>query len=237
MLRAIFGDPPRKDEGLLLEAFQSIHKFYNSLSLIPSDKQTPQERRFVIWCQGFLRAIDELEQSQYAAKRYGEKVTQELVELMSPQEKDDYNRHLYYYKNGLIRVFAILDKLGHFMNERFALKTERVKARFSFFTVLRNMHENRKFTDLEGQLYGLKEFYKDPVTRLRNQRNLEIHTINADLLDDLIQAAELKYGERVRTETEDIKGNLSDLEQGCNMTFQAIAIVFHYIMRRPPSAE
>lgn len=230
MLRAMFGEPPRKDEGLLLEAIQAIRKYMYTLT--PASGQTPQERRYIIWCQSFLRALDELEQSQFAAIRFGRKVNKKYTDQMSAEELDDYHRHVYYYNNALIRVFAVLDKLGHFMNERFSLHTERVKSRFSYFTVLRHMHKNKLFADLEQQLYEFKIKYNEPLARLRNQRNMEIHTMNADLLDDLMKAAEAKYEERVRIGTEDIQENLHHLEQGCQMTFRAVAAVFRYVLRR-----
>ncbi|SDE03563.1 hypothetical protein SAMN02799630_04469 [Paenibacillus sp. UNCCL117] len=235
MLRALFDEPPRKEEGLLREANEAIRQYMHTLTLIPQERQTPQEQRFAIWSQSFLRSIDELEQSQYAASRYGRLVDTTLVDQMPPDEREQYNRHLYYYKNALIRLFAILDKLGQFLNERFALQTERIKSRFSYFTVLRNMHQNGLYTDLEQMLYELKMSYKEPVARLRNQRNMEIHTIDADLLDDLIKARESKPGERIRPEAEEIDGNLADLEAGCEMTFRIVAIAFRYIAKHPPS--
>ncbi|MGF9714825.1 MULTISPECIES: Cthe_2314 family HEPN domain-containing protein [Paenibacillus] len=230
MLRAMFGEPPRKDAGLLLEAIQAIRKYMYTLT--SASRQSSQERRYIIWCQSFLRMLDDLEQSQFAAVRFGRKVSKKYTDQMSAEELDDYHRHLYYYNNALIRVFAVLDKLGHFMNERFSLHTERVKSRFSYFTVLRHMHKDKRFSDLEQQLYELKIKYNEPLNRLRNQRNMEIHTINADLLDDLMKAAEAKYGEQIRIGTEDIQQNLQDLEQGCQMTFRAAAEVFRYLHRR-----
>ncbi|ALS20691.1 MULTISPECIES: Cthe_2314 family HEPN domain-containing protein [Paenibacillus] len=230
MLRAMFGEPPRKDAGLLLEAIQAIRKYMYTLT--SASRQSSQERRYIIWCQSFLRTLDDLEQSQFAAVRFGRKVSKKYTDQMSAEELDDYHRHLYYYNNALIRVFAVLDKLGHFMNERFSLHTERVKSRFSYFTVLRHMHKDKRFSDLEQQLYELKIKYNEPLNRLRNQRNMEIHTINADLLDDLMKAAEAKYGEQIRIGTEDIQQNLQDLEQGCQMTFRAAAEVFRYLHRR-----
>ncbi|MBU7314442.1 Cthe_2314 family HEPN domain-containing protein [Paenibacillus oleatilyticus] len=232
MLRAIFGEPPRQDSGLLLEANEAIRGYLRTVTRTKKGAApTPQERRYAIWCQSFLRALDEMEQSQYAAARYGERVKTAFVDRMEREELDDYHRHLYYYNNALIRLFAVLDKLGHFMNERLALKTEKIKSRFSYFTVLRNMHQHKLFTDLEEKLYELKTSYKEPLTRLRNQRNMEIHTINADLLDDLMKAEEAKYGERPSSETEDVRGNLADLEQGCDMAFRSVTTVFRYLVR------
>lgn len=234
MLRSIFGEPPRKDEGYLLEANQAIRKYLNILDLIPEGDQTAQERRFVIWSESFLRSIDELEQSEYAAIKYGLLVKKTYLDQMKSPEKDDYHRHLYYYKNAIIRMFAILDKLGHFLNERFNLQTERFKAHFSYFTVLRNMRQNGLYTELESRLYGIKTSYAEPVSRLRNQRNREIHTIDVDLFDDLINSSKAKYH---RTQTEDIRQNLDDLEKGCDMTFRAVGIAFRYLVKRPLEQE
>ncbi|MCZ8522374.1 MULTISPECIES: Cthe_2314 family HEPN domain-containing protein [Paenibacillus] len=236
MLRSLFGEPPRQEAGELQEANLAIREYLQKLAAIPSPKQSPQERKFVIWSQSFIRALDELEQSQYAAARYGEQVDKAYIDQMPAEELVNYHRHIYFYKNAIIRLFAILDKLGYFMNERFELRTEGIKPRFSYFTVLRNMHENGLYPDLEQMLFDLKVKHKEPVTRLRNQRNTEIHTINADLLDDLLQAAEAKYGERTRIETEDIRGNMKDLDEGCLMTFQTVATAFRYLVH-PPAAE
>ncbi|NOU92817.1 hypothetical protein GC093_06170 [Paenibacillus sp. LMG 31456] len=229
MLRSMFGEPRRKDEGLLAAVNQAITGYLHLLESVPAEERNLQERRYIVWGRGFLRALDELEQSQFAAVSYGSKVTKTYIDEMSDTELDDYHRHLYFYKNAIIRLFAILDKLGHFMNERFRLKTEEIKARYSYFTVLRNMHTNHLYTKLEEQLYGLKVAYKVPVERLRNERNMEIHTINADLLDDLLQAAESKQSLDQRKKTENIQEHLKDLEIGCNMTFTASEKIFTYI--------
>ncbi|WP_426451729.1 Cthe_2314 family HEPN domain-containing protein [Paenibacillus sp. S-38] len=236
MLRALFGEPPRQETGELMEANQAIREYLERLATIPSPKQSPQERKFIIWCQSFLRALDELEQSQYAAAQYGRSVSSAYIDQMPAEEHANYHRHIYFYKNAIIRLFAILDKLGYFLNERFELKTERVKTRFSYFTVLRNMHQNGLYPDLEQMLYELKTKHKEPLTRLREQRNTEIHTINADLLDDLLQAEQAKYGERTRIGTEDIQGNMKDLEEACLMAFKTVATAFHYLVH-PPAAE
>ncbi|UUZ89846.1 hypothetical protein LJK87_27820 [Paenibacillus sp. P25] len=231
MLRALFGESRRQDEGPLKEANDAIRQYMNAL--IPSSANPPgtQERRFLIWSENFLRALDELEQSGFAAERYAGRVTRRYVDEMTEEERDDYNRHLYYYKNAIIRMFAILDKLGHFLDERFQLRTERYKARFSYFTVLRNMHENGIHTDLEQRLYELKQATREPANRLRNQRNMEIHTINSDLLDDLLQAAEAKYDRRPRQQTDEIRSNVQDLKAGIEMTCRAVSLVFGYLLQ------
>ena len=52
---------------------------------------------------------------------------------------------------------------------------------------------------------------KQPLDRLRNLRNMEIHYINAEMLDDLMQK-EPNPGERIHVEN--VKANLSDLTAG-----------------------
>jgi hypothetical protein len=229
MLRAMFGEPSRVDKGPLAATNQSIQAYLGLLKSIPFAKRSSQDRRYIIWGNGFLSALDELEQSQYAAGRYSEYITQIFIDDMSEEELANYHRHLYFYRNAIIRLFAILDKLGHFMNERFRLKTEELKARFSYFTVLRNMHQHHLYSQLERELFELKLKYKDPVERLRNERNLEIHTINADLLDDLLQAAEVKQLQNERMKVENVRGHLKDLAAGCEMVFAAVGTTFDYI--------
>ncbi|PZE21301.1 Cthe_2314 family HEPN domain-containing protein [Paenibacillus xerothermodurans] len=228
MLRTMLGEPRRKDAGALLAANQAIYAYLQMLDTIPTAERNPQERRYNIWGRSFLRAVDELEQSQYAAIRFGNGVNRVYIDEMSEDERDDYHRHLYFYKNAIVRMFAILDKMGHFMNERFRLRTEDVKKRFSYFTVLRNMHDNRLYAEVEEQLFELKNKYEEPVKRLRTARNMEIHTIDADLLDDLINAAESLHSQQ-RIRTENIKEQLSDLGFGCEMAFTAVHILFSYL--------
>ncbi|MFE5323942.1 Cthe_2314 family HEPN domain-containing protein [Paenibacillus sp. NPDC056579] len=236
MLRGLFNEPRRKDQGALKEANDSIRQYIQLLGSLPVKERNQQERRYMIWSGSLFRSLDEFEQSHYAAVRFGSRVRSRYLDEMSEEEQDDYHRHLYFYNNAIIRLFAILDKLGQFMNERFRLKTEEIKSRFSYFTVLRNMHQNRLYIELEEQLYGLKVKYKEPVERLRTQRNLEIHTISADLLDDLLKAAEAKqeYDERIKTE--DVEQHLQDLAKGCEMTYQAVNFVFTYIFKLSQSS-
>jgi hypothetical protein len=229
MLRMLFGEPPRQKEGPLAQTDQSIRHYLQLLSSIPFDKRNSQERRYIIWSSGFLRALDELEQSHYAAARFSAHVSQAYIEDMNEEELLNYHRHLYFYRNAIIRVFAILDKLGHFMNERFRLNTEEIKSRFSYFTVLRNMHQNHLYKQLEVRLYDLKVKYKDPVERLRNERNMEIHTINADLLDDLLKVAEEKQLHNPKMKAENIREHLKDLALACQMVYAAVGITFDYI--------
>jgi hypothetical protein len=228
MLRQLFGEPRREDSGLLLEVNRSIDKYMSILRQQRNQMPDRKFKRLYIWSQGFVRALDELEQSVYCSAKFAERVTKAYAEEMNEQEKDDYHRHVYYYKNAFIRLFSILDKLGHFLNELYELKADRVKSRFSYFTVLRVMHQRHVGKELEQQLYNLKMEYKEPLDRLRNQRNMEIHTINADLLDDLLKAMESKQSNE-RIPIEDVEANMTDLQQTYEMTCKAVLKVVSHI--------
>jgi hypothetical protein len=227
MLRILFGEPKRQDSGLLLQAYQAVEAYISALQsttdpVFAADKQ----HRFAIWSNSFLDALDELEQSQYCAVRYAEKVKKAFIEEMNPQELDDYRRFVYFYKNAFIRIFSILDKVGYFLNEWFELRTESVKPRFSYFTVLRRMHETHQHDTLEQQLYEMKNAYKKPLERLRNQRNMEIHFINAEMLDDLSEQHPTLSD---RIHVENVGANVADLGKGFEMVCRALNVVFTYI--------
>jgi hypothetical protein len=228
MLRILFGEPKRKDSGLLLEASQAVRNYitaWQSTSLsstVPADKK----HRLVVWSKSFLDALDELEQSQYCCDRYAEQVSKAFIEDMDPQELDDYRRFVYFYKNAFIRLFSILDKVGYFLNELLELQTGAVKSRFSYFTVLRRMHEIHMHDALEQQLYAMKNDYKKPLERLRNQRNMEIHFINAEMLDDLSEQHPTLSD---RIHVENVGANVADLRQGFEMVCRAFNVIFTYI--------
>ncbi|MGO4376612.1 Cthe_2314 family HEPN domain-containing protein, partial [Paenibacillus sp. MCAF20] len=97
------------------------------------------------------------------------------MQQMSPEERMNYSRYVYYDKNGFIRVFSLLDKLGTLLNELLDMRTEKVKAHFSYFTVLRNMRERKAHPELTWKLNDVKEKYKEATNRLRKRRNTEIH--------------------------------------------------------------
>lgn len=227
MLRILFQEPKRVDEGLLLQAGTAIRSYISDLEAHPGPE--PKNHRLVLWSKGFLDALDELEQSQYCCGRYGAQVHHAFLEEMAPDELDNYHRFNYFYKNAFIRIFSILDKLGYFLNELFELKTETLKSRFSYFTVLRRMHERHLHDSLEQQLYNLKIEYKGQMGRLRNQRNMEIHYINMEMLDELSQEHP-KPGERVHVEN--VADHLRDLDDGYEMVCRTLTVAFTYISGR-----
>ena len=144
MLRVLFNEPKRIDSGLLLEAGNAVRAYMKHVETKEQSHlatEYPSIHRQAIWSKGFIDALDELEQSKYCCERYGEHISKAFLEEMNPQETEDYHRFVYFYKNAFIRLFSILDKLGTFMNDLFELKTETLKSRFSYFTVLRHMHE------------------------------------------------------------------------------------------------
>ncbi|TBL71524.1 Cthe_2314 family HEPN domain-containing protein [Paenibacillus thalictri] len=233
MLRQLFGETRRQDVGLMHDANHAIESYLARLGKQPKNRKTvDKERRLELWSRGFIRALDELEQSVYCARRCGANVNKQYVEDMSEEEQDDYHRHIYFYKNAFIRLFSILDKIGYFMNEAFDLKTEQVKLRFSYFTVLRTMHQRGIETELEQCLYDMKVKYKPELERLRNQRNMEIHMLNADLLDDLLNAKEMLAPREEKTHVENISGNMDDLTISFEMTCRALICLYDHMLKR-----
>jgi len=231
LLRFLFNEPRRLDSSELLAVQSAIHSFRKKIGSRKTRVEIPKERqaRIDIWCQGFIDAINELEQSQYVARKYANKVNKKFIEEMTIDEVDDYHRFNYFYKNGLIRMFSLLDKLGYFMNELFNLRTEKMKPRFSYFTVLRNMRgRGSNYKWLEEQLTSLKDQHKATLDKLRNERNMEIHFINVDMMDELMDE-DRRGGDRVRLEN--TQANMEDLDKGCHMVMQAMNIVFTYLSR------
>lgn len=229
VLRVLFNEPKRIDSGLLLDAGNAVRTYIELLESKEHSRlasEYPKYHRRAIWSKGFIDALDELEQSRYCCERYAEHISKAFLEEMNPQEVEEYHRFVYFYKNAFIRLFSILDKLGTFMNDLFELKTETLKSRFSYFTVLRRMHEKHIHGSLELQLYNLKMDYKSALDRLRNQRNMEIHYINAEMLDDLMQKEPIP-GERIHVEN--VKSNVADLQQGFEMVCRTLTIAFSYI--------
>jgi hypothetical protein len=228
MLRILFNEPKRLDSGMLLSTGNAIRSYTDILKAKESTVPIilTKYRRHAIWSQSFIDALYELEESQYCSEQYAKRIQAAYLEEMSSDELDDYRRFVYFYKNAFIRVFSILDKLGFFMNEFFELQTESVKSRFSYFTVLRRMHQLHRHDSLEQRLYDLKNTYKEPLNRLRNQRNMEIHSINAEMLDDLSNEHSTFSG---RFKVEDVKGNIEDLREGFTMICSTLTLTFTYI--------
>lgn len=227
MLRELFGEQPREWSGLSLDTVQWIEKFVvQTTELVERlPEQSSRFRTYIIWAEGLLRSMDELEQSCYAAKRYSGLIEHNLVDELSPKERIHYYQHVYYDKNAYIRTFAILDKLGTLVNHLLNLHTERYKAHFSYFTMLRNLRENHLYVELMKPLNDLKEQHQAAMSRLRNRRNLEIHQMNAELRDDLKMSLANNGGRR---SLEDLAANMSDLDEGWEMVQGSLNHAFRF---------
>ena len=213
MLRLLFGEEPRVDSGELKQAMDSMDRYLRKVRSHLAKQGDPDHewRKYEVWTVGLMTSLDELEQSVYATDRYASMVTKQYQSEMDEEEQEDYYRHVYFYKDGFIRVFSVLDKLGTLLNEALELETGKVKHRFSFFTVLRQMREKGSSSELTKHLYQIKNHYSDELQRLRKRRNTEIHHMNTELQDDLWQRHRSLNG---KVKLENIKANVDDLQQG-----------------------
>ena len=173
---------------------------------------------------GTDRLLDELEQSWNAAKHFSQSVKSGFIDDMSIQEQGNIN-DMCILQNGFIRVFSILDKLGTVLNDLFDLHTSKVKAHFSYFTVLRQFRFLKAHGELAEELEAIKERYKTPLNALRKRRNAEIHYMNSEMQDDLWQRHQ---GLSDKIELEDIDKHLDDLQQGIDMVCRSLAASYKY---------
>ena len=231
MLRFMFGMKPRVDNGLLAEAGSLMNQYVKQHrpQETQGKSQDPRNIRLALLTVGLIHSLDELEQSLYACTQYQERVSSRFMEEMSADEYLDYHRHIYFYKNALIRVFAILDKQGGFLKEQFGLDTQQEKEKYSYFTVLRQMRSRSIGAALEQQLYELKVKHQDAMLRLKYVRNLEVHAMTEELADDL--ARRLQTGP---TPVEDLQAKLVDINQGYEVVCRALITVFRYLSKHTP---
>jgi len=225
MLRSIFGDVPRNDQGILNDTFKAIDAFCKQLRQDHDCATGVQDKwiRLDLWAEGLRSALDELEQSVYCSEQYGADITKLSEEEMSPEELVNYDRHLYYYKNTFIRIFSTLDKTGYFLDKLYDLNTAHVKPKFSYYTVLRQLHKSPNHTFLEQQLFDIKVKYQKPMGRLKTRRNLEIHSLNAELIDDVWRNRRC-FATMHRVEP--VRINLDDLQQGYVMVCESLYTIF-----------
>ncbi|GIQ68449.1 hypothetical protein DUZ99_00595 [Xylanibacillus composti] len=228
MLRQLFDEQTRRDgeDAVFQNILQAIDRFCQTVR----NQQQLHERfyRLELFASSFASVLDELEQSRYAAAKFGQRVRKQYESEMTDEELQDYKLFLYFYKNAFIRVFSALDKLGYFLNEMFEVHTEKVKPKFSYFTVLRQMHQRKIHPDLEEQLYKLKERYREPMQRLREKRNTEIHYLNVEILNDLA-ALRRQFADSMRVEN--IAANMADLDAAYDMVVQSMQAVFVHAVR------
>jgi hypothetical protein len=227
LLRMLFGESPRQWTGKSLETVKAIEAFIRRASEL-ADKRPDQNAKlktYAIWAEGLLRSMDELEQSRYAAKRFAAEIRGKEWNALSEEERLNYERHVYFDKNTYIRLFALLDKLGTLLNDLLDLRTQKIKAQFSYFTVLRNMRQYGLHEELAKPLGELKEKHQEAFSRLRNRRNVEIHRMNEELQDDLRQ---LLRDDREARKLEDLCGHLSDSDSSWDMVEDTLGHSFEY---------
>lgn len=229
MLRQLLGEPPRENEGLLADTMDSMFRFVHLLQKEIKQNSDSDEaydyRKFEVWTYGLVSSLDELEQCLYAATFYRKLVQIDFVDDMTPTQKGDYARYVFFYKDGFIRVFSILDKLGTLLNEMYDLNTSKVKTHYSYFTVLRQFHYLRVHEELGNKLISIKEDYKEPLYVLRRRRNTETHYMNVEMQDDLWQRQRAIHG---KIELEDLNKYIRELEQGYEMVCKSLHSVFEY---------
>jgi hypothetical protein len=227
MLRILLGEPPRENTGALAEAMDNMAKVAALLrkEMKAQEDRNYEYRKLEIWTRGLISSLDELEQSWFAAAFYRKSVIAGNMDDMSVMEQGEYARYVYFYKNGFIRVFSLLDKLGTVLNSLFDLNTSKVKAHFSYFTVLRQFHSLKVHSALADQLESIKNAYREPLQNLRKRRNAEIHYMNSEMEDDLWQRHQ---GLHDKIQLEDLDSHLEDLQQGLEMVCKSLSVSFRY---------
>lgn len=231
MLRRLLGVPGAEQSEQVRKIIRLIEGYCGELRASTPDgmEEHASIYRLEAWASGFKDSLNELEQSQYAAAWFSKRVHKQFEEEMDADELADYRSHVYFYKNAIVRVFSILDKLGYFMNELYMLRTERVKPRYSFFTVLRQMRTEPSVQELYDRLQKIKVAYQEPLNVLRRKRNLEIHYVNVEMLNDLHQTK--KHFTKLNG-IEDLEQSMAVLAQGCEMVYQTMTTIFDVAYQR-----
>lgn len=235
MLRTLLGAAPCPWDGLLGDTAASMKAFMRKADKQASEAgiQASRYRAYAIWTEGLLRSLEELEESLFAAQLFAERIAHVKWAELAEQEKLDYGRHVYFDKNAYIRLFSLLDKLGTLMNDLLELRTERIKAKYSYFTVLRRMRETGRHPELTARLNALKENHRAAMNRLRARRNMEIHYMNAELKDDLQAGRRLAGGtEGGYMRLEDLSANLADAQEGWEMVVGTLQAVYEFAGRQ-----
>lgn len=229
MLRHLFDQARRKEEGMLLQTNQSILKFKRLLrELEANGKLKDIYYRKDLIASGFLDGLNELEQSKYSAVQYSKQLSRQDIMDAEAVRSDEYKLHIYFYKNAIIRLFSVLDKLGYFLDGLMELNTASVKKRFSYYTVLRRLRQLGVHPELLKQLLQFKTGYQLVMQHLRTKRNLEVHHISAEILDDIKQISDTFIDHQ---QLEDIHQNMDELEQGYRMVCLSVHAAFEYTIR------
>lgn len=225
MLRFIFGEQERRDDRSYRQVMELIQRYRNAL-LHSAGPGNERRLRLSVWLSSIAGTLDELEESVYCSERFADMISQPFIDKMTPEEKLDYRRHLYFFENGCVRVFSVLDKLGSLLNELYELRTEEMKSRFSYFTVIRRMRELGVHPDLQRELHKIKDRYKHSMSDLRLIRNHEIHGMNAELLDENGRIRRSVGGRH--EQIEDLAENNRKLREGYLMVCESLQQVFRF---------
>lgn len=229
MLRSLLGAELNEGDGLLGETVGVMEAFVRFADKRADlrEERSPRFHSYAVWTIGLMRALTELEESLFAARYFADRLVQSRWNELTEPELLDYNRHIYFEKNAYIRIFSTLDKTGTLMNEIMELRTERVKPRFSYFTVLRRLRDIRRHQQLADQLTELKDRHQSALTRLREKRNMEIHFMNAELKDDLKSIRLVNAEEDDDRKLDNMADNLTDLQHGWEMVLGTLYHIYH----------
>jgi hypothetical protein len=228
MLKELLGDLSYEESNPLLDnAYEAMKKGTQLLQQEMNRYKDPTHdlRKIEIWTRGLTSALTELEQSYSASLYFRKSIITGFMDEMTEEEHIAYSRYVYFYKNGFIRVFSILDKLGTVLNEIYNLQTSKVKSQFSYFTVLRQILTHKKHSSLGNTLSSIKEEYRSPLNILRKRRNSEIHYMNTEMQDDLWQR---HHGLHDKLTLEDVDKHLLELKQGLDMVCRTLSTAFLY---------
>lgn len=231
MLRSLLGQPPKSDFGVMQGAMTAMNQVHTLIEQRIEKGHDPNHRwrKYEVWTKGLEASLIELEESVFAAAFFAAKVKHLYVADMTEAEELEYHRHVYFFKNGFIRVFSVLDKLGTLMNDLFELRTDKVKGHFSYFTVLRQFDYLQAHTSLCHALRAIKETYNLQMRNLRKMRNIEIHYMNMEMQDDLWQREQALNG---RIKLEDLGQKQADLEAGLAMVCETLEASFRYMAEK-----
>ncbi|AJS57405.1 Cthe_2314 family HEPN domain-containing protein [Paenibacillus sp. IHBB 10380] len=229
MLRKLLVDLSHEDNNPLIEdanqaMLQTIQLLQEEMNV--SEDPTHDLRKIEVWTRGLIFSLSELEQSYVAAAFFRRSIKMGFMDDMTTQEQMDYARYVYFYKNGFIRVLSVLDKLGTVLNEQYNLQTAKVKAQYSYFSVMRQLTLYKQHNSLSEQLSEIKDYYREPINILRKRRNAEIHYMNTEMEDDLWQRHQGLHDKIV---LEDVDKHLLELKLGMDMICKSLSAAYHYI--------
>lgn len=230
MLRDLLGESARTDNSQLQVVMAIMEQYLHIVQQKINRTGDPHYnwRKIEIWLAGLQTSLNELEQSIYAAGKFAERVSKQYEVEMDTAEQDNYYRYVYFYKNGLIRIFSILDKLGSLLDSVLHLQTNKVKQHFSYFTVLRQLQTIEQHTQLTHQLTLFKHKYNQQLQRLRKQRNLEIHHMNPEMEDDLWQK---HFSLHNKIKLEDIQAHIRDIQAALKMVYEIINRAIQHLIQ------